>query len=240
MLKSRVDREFSAQQITTVNRPILIAPSILAANFGHLNREVSAVAQAGADLIHFDVMDGRFVPEITVGPQVLAALRAHVTLPLDVHLMVEEPERQIQSFAQAGADIITVHLEASRHLHRTVQAIKALGKQAGVSLNPHSPALLLEPILADLDLVLVMSVNPGYGGQRFIPAALEKIRALRRMIDERGLATRIEVDGGVAPGTAGQAIAAGADILVAGTAVFGKPDYAKAIEALRNDTLQFA
>ncbi|EYF03559.1 ribulose-phosphate 3-epimerase [Chondromyces apiculatus] len=224
---------------------VLIAPSILSADFGHLAAEVQAVESAGADWIHVDVMDGRFVPNITLGPVIVRAVRAATRLPIDVHLMIVEPERYVAEFAEAGADRITVHVEASPHLHRTVQQIRAAGALPGVTLNPHTSEEALRHILPDVDLVLVMSVNPGFGGQRFIPGALDKLRALRRMIDATGRDIALEVDGGIAPATAPDVIAAGARVLVAGSAVFGaaRPgdthearvdSYARAIRALRS------
>ena len=212
---------------------IKIAPSILSADFARLGDDVAAVDRAGADYIHVDVMDGHFVPNITIGPLVVDALRRVTAKPLDVHLMIENPDRYIAEFARAGADIITVHQEAVPHLHRTVQLIKSLGKKAGVSLNPATPVESLDVILDDLDLVLVMSVNPGFGGQSFIPSALAKIRALRQKITARGLATELEVDGGVKLDNIGEIVAAGADVLVAGSAVFSTADYAATISALR-------
>ncbi|MDH3455065.1 MAG: ribulose-phosphate 3-epimerase, partial [Desulfuromonadales bacterium] len=194
---------------------IKIAPSILSADFSRLGEDIQAVDRAGADYIHVDVMDGHFVPNITIGPLVVAALRKVTDKPLDVHLMIENPDLYIPEFARAGADIITVHQEAVPHLHRTVQLIKSLGKKAGVSLNPATPVETLDVILDELDLVLVMSVNPGFGGQAFIPSALDKIRALRQRIAQRGLATELEVDGGVKLDNIGEVVAAGADVLVA-------------------------
>jgi len=196
---------------------------------------VGAVAEAGADWIHVDVMDGRFVPNLTIGPPVVKSLRKTTDLPLDCHLMIVEPERLVPAFAEAGADIITVHVEASPHLHRTLQQIRGLGKKAGVSLNPHTSEDELRYVLEELDLILVMSVNPGFGGQAFIEAVLPKIERLRKMIDEAGLDIVLEVDGGVKPGTAKRVAEAGADMLVAGSAVFGAEDYGRAIEALRGD-----
>lgn len=200
----------------------LIAPSILSADFGALGDEVGAVEAAGADWIHVDVMDGRFVPNITIGPVVVAAVRRATSLPLDVHLMIVEPERYLEAFAEAGADRLLVQVEACPHLHRTLQQIRGLGKAAGVVLNPHTSEESIRHVLGEVDQVLVMSVNPGFGGQSFIESQLAKIRTLRQMIDERGLTVALEVDGGVAPGTARRCIAAGATALVAGSAVFGK------------------
>lgn len=212
---------------------IKIAPSILSADFSRLAEEVQAVDRAGADYIHVDVMDGHFVPNITIGPLVVAALRKVTDKPLDVHLMIENPDLYIADFAKAGADIISVHQEAVPHLHRTVQLIKSLGKQAGVSLNPATPVETLDVILDQLDLVLVMSVNPGFGGQAFISSALDKIRALRQRITQRGLATELQVDGGIKVDNIREVVAAGADVLVAGSAVFNANDYAATITALR-------
>ena len=214
-------------------RPVRVAPSILSADFGRLAEEVRAVEAAGADYIHVDVMDGRFVPNITIGPVVVGAVRAATHLPLDVHLMIVEPERYVESFARAGADMITVHVEASPHLHRTVQQIRSLGKKASVSLNPHTALDDLTVVLPDLAMVLLMTVNPGFGGQRFIDAVVPKIRDLRAEIDRRNLDVDIEVDGGITPETARIAVEAGANVLVAGSAVFGHPDYRQAITALR-------
>jgi len=212
---------------------IKIAPSILSADFARLGEEVQAVARGGADYIHVDVMDGHFVPNLTIGPLVVAAVRKVTDLPLDVHLMIENPDRYIADFANAGADIITVHQEAAPHLHRTVQMIKNLGKKAGVSINPATPAATLDVILDELDLVLVMTVNPGFGGQGFIASGLAKIAALRQEIDRRGLTVELEVDGGVKTDNIGRIAAAGANVFVAGSAVFGAADYAAAIAELR-------
>jgi ribulose-phosphate 3-epimerase len=216
-------------------RPLRIAPSILASDFARLGEEVRAVEAAGADLLHVDVMDGRFVPNITIGPPVVAAIRKVTKLPLDVHLMIVEPDRYIDEFARAGADRISVHLEASPHLHRLVEQIRAAGKKAAVAVNPHSPLGGLDVVLPELDMVLLMSVNPGFGGQTFIEAVVPKISALRGEIDRRGLDVDIEVDGGIDPDTAPKVVAAGATVLVAGSAVFHAPggDYRSAIAALR-------
>jgi ribulose-phosphate 3-epimerase len=218
-----------------VVRPVRIAPSILSADFGRLADEVRAAEAAGADYIHVDVMDGRFVPNITIGPLVVRAVRAATRLPLDVHLMIVEPERYVDEFAAAGADLITVHAEASPHLHRTIQQIRAHGKCASVALNPHASLDSLHLVLPDLAMVLLMTVNPGFGGQRFIDAVVPKIRALREEITRRGLDVDIEVDGGIDGDTAATVVAAGANVLVAGSAVFAVPgkDYAAAIAALR-------
>ncbi len=214
---------------------IKISPSILSADFSRLGEDVQAVDRAGADYIHIDVMDGHFVPNITIGPLVVEALRKVTDKPLDVHLMIENPDLYIADFAKAGADIITVHQEAVPHLHRTVQLIKSLGKKAGVSLNPATPVETLDIILDELDLVLIMSVNPGFGGQSFIPSALDKIRALRQRITARGLSTELEVDGGVKIDNIREVVAAGADVLVAGSAVFNTENYAATISALRKN-----
>jgi ribulose-phosphate 3-epimerase len=219
---------------------IKIAPSILSADFSRLGAEVQAVDRAGADYIHVDVMDGHFVPNITIGPLVVNALRKVTAKPLDVHLMIEHPDLYIPAFARAGADILTVHQETVPHLHRSVQLIKSLGKKAGVSINPATPVETLDVILDDLDLVLVMSVNPGFGGQAFISATLDKIRALRQRITRRGLATELEVDGGIKIDNIRAAAAAGADVLVAGSAVFNTTDYAATIQALRENALSIS
>lgn len=218
-----------------MERPVLIAPSILACDFARLGEEVRAVSEAGADYIHVDVMDGHFVPNLTIGPSVIAALRNHSKLPFDVHLMIAPADPFIPAFAEAGADILTVHPEAGPHLHRTLQLIKGLGRKAGIALNPATPVAAVEEALELADLVLVMSVNPGFGGQSFIAGALRKIEALRTLMDRRGLKADLEVDGGVNAKTAPSVIAAGANVLVAGTAVFtGKPaDYASNIARLR-------
>ena len=215
----------------------LIAPSILSADFARLGEEVRAIDEAGADWIHIDVMDGHFVPNITIGPGVVKALRPHSAKPFDVHLMISPVDPFLDGFAEAGADIITVHPEAGPHLHRTVQRIKGLGKKAGVSLNPATPAKMLDYVLEELDLVLVMSVNPGFGGQKFIAGQLRKIEAVAKRIANEGLSVELEVDGGIDPETARQAIDAGATVLVAGTAAFrgGPSDYAANIRALRGE-----
>jgi len=218
-----------------VRRPVRIAPSILAADFARLGEEVRAIAAAGADYLHIDVMDGHFVPNITIGPAVVKALRPHSELPFDVHLMIAPVDPYVAEFAAAGADIITVHQEAGPHLHRTLQLVKSLGKRAGVSLNPATPAGALDQVLDIVDLVLVMSVNPGFGGQSFISSQLAKIAALRAMIDSTGRAIDLEIDGGINAETAGAVIAVGADVLVAGTAAFagGAAHYAGNIRRLR-------
>ncbi|MBA3669054.1 MAG: ribulose-phosphate 3-epimerase [Sphingomonas sp.] len=214
---------------------VLISPSILSSDFARLGAEVHAIDEAGADWIHIDVMDGHFVPNLTIGPGVVKALRSHTAKPFDVHLMISPVDNFLDAFAEAGADIITVHPEAGPHLHRSIQHIKSLGKKAGVSLNPATPAKMLDYVLEDIDLVLVMSVNPGFGGQKFISSQLRKIEALAKQIAKHDLDIQLEVDGGIDPVTARQAVDAGATVLVAGTAAFkGGPDhYAANIRALR-------
>ena len=217
-----------------MKKALRIAPSILSADFGRLAEEVGAVEAAGADWVHVDVMDGRFVPNITLGPPVVAALRKVTRLPLDCHLMIVEPERYVEAFAEAGADTISVHAEASTHLHRTLSHIRSLGKRAGVVLNPSTDEHALRYVLEVTDLVLVMTVNPGFDGQSFIEPTLPKIERVRRLIDAQGLAIDLEVDGGVHRGNAQRVVDAGADVLVAGNAVFSAPSYAEAIAALRS------
>jgi len=213
--------------------PIRIAPSILSADFAALGADVQKVDRAGADWIHVDVMDGHFVPNLTIGPEVIRAIRGTTALPFDVHLMIEKPELSIAQYAEAGADRIGVHVETCPHLHRTVQQIHALGKKACVVLNPATPASAVEPVLGDVDQVLVMSVNPGFGGQKFIPSVLSKVRQIRQWITERGCDVEIEIDGGVNRDTIAAAARAGVNAFVAGNAVFREPDYAAAILELR-------
>ena len=211
-----------------------IAPSILAANFGELRKEIEMINRSQADWLHVDVMDGHFVPNISFGPDIVRKMKEYSKLPLDVHLMIEKPDRYLTTFREAGADIITVHLEACQHLHRTVQEIRSLGARAGVSINPHTNVLLLEDVLEELDLVLIMSVNPGFGGQRFIPQSLSKIRQLKNRIIERNLSVLIEVDGGIGLQNAEPLLIAGTDVLVAGSSVFGSADPLDTIQRLKD------
>jgi len=213
--------------------PVQIAPSILSANFADLGRDIAAVERGGADLIHVDVMDGHFVPNITIGPPVVRAIKKVATRPLDVHLMIEEPDRFIEAFVDAGASMVSVHVEAVPHLQRTISFIKKLGARAGAVLNPSTPAISLEDIAGDLDYVLVMSVNPGFGGQAFIPHSVEKVRRVRAVLTAAGSSVPIEIDGGIDETTAARVVAAGANILVAGQAIFGGSDPERATRALR-------
>jgi ribulose-phosphate 3-epimerase len=212
---------------------VQIAPSILSADFAALGEAIALVERAGADLIHVDIMDGHFVPNITIGPPVVAALKRRARVPLDVHLMIEDPDRYVEAFVRAGASMLTVHAEAAVHLHRTVHFIKSLGAKAGVALNPATPVIALEELAADVDYVLVMTVNPGFGGQTFIPRSESKVRAMRDLLRDAGSDAPIEVDGGIDTTTAPRIVAAGADILVAGNAIFGSADPAAATRALR-------
>ncbi len=214
-------------------REVLIAPSILSANVAKLGEEVVSIEKGGADWVHVDVMDGRFVPNITIGPFVVEAVRRSTGLPLDVHLMIVEPERYVADFVKAGASTVSIHVETCPHLHRSLHQIREEGARASVVLNPATPVSAVEPVLGDVDQVLIMSVNPGFGGQQFIPSTLARIRTLREWIDQRGLDVRIEVDGGIGPTTIGPCARAGADTFVAGTAVFGEADREQAIADLR-------
>lgn len=210
-----------------------ISPSILSADFTRLGEQLKALEDAGADYIHVDVMDGRFVPNITIGPFIVEAAKRATKVPLDVHLMIEEPERFINDFARAGSDIITVHAEATRHLHKVIQSIKEHGLKAGVSINPATPVSAIQPVIGDIDLILVMSVNPGFSGQGFIPASLDKIKEARKMIAASGRDIELEVDGGIKVGNIKEAASAGADVFVSGSGVFGTPDYKKTIKAMK-------
>jgi len=217
-------------------QPTVIAPSILSADFARLGEEVDTVLAAGADWVHFDVMDNHYVPNLTIGPLVCSALRRHgVTAPIDVHLMVSPVDRIVGDFAEAGATLISFHPEASAHVHRTIQLIRSAGCQPGLVLNPATPVEVLDYVLDDLDLVLLMSVNPGFGGQAFIPSALDKLRRVRERIDASGRAVRLEIDGGVKPDNIAAIAAAGADTFVAGSAIFGQPDYAAVIARMRRE-----
>jgi ribulose-phosphate 3-epimerase len=215
-------------------KPVLIAPSILAADFGELSNQIAAVEKAGADLIHLDVMDGHFVPNISFGPRIVKTVHGLTQLPLDTHLMIENPDFFLEEFRKAGTTHLTVHVEVCRHLHRTVSAIRQLGMKPGVCLNPATPLSALDDILPELDLVLVMSVNPGFGGQKFLPQSVQRIRDLKQIISSRGLKAIIEVDGGIDKDNAATLVDAGADVLVSGTAIFGSADIMKAVHDLRN------
>lgn len=216
-----------------VSSRVEIAPSLLSADFTRLGEQIALVEGAGADILHVDVMDGHFVPNLTLGPFIVEWVRKASNLPIDTHLMIENPDQYIETFAQAGANMISVHPEATYHLHRTLALIRQAGCQAGVVLNPATPLAAIEEILAEVDYVLVMSVNPGFGGQKFIAAALDKVRRLRALLQERGLGTRIEIDGGISRQNAAAVVAAGAELLVAGSAIFGQADPAAALHELR-------
>ncbi|RLG11667.1 ribulose-phosphate 3-epimerase [Candidatus Pacearchaeota archaeon] len=222
--------------MSLIKNKILIAPSLLSADFSNLKEEVKKIEEADADILHLDIMDGRFVPNITFGPLIVSALRPHSKLIFDVHLMIVEPEKYIKDFAKAGADWISVHAEATLHLHRAILKIKELGKKAGVALNPHTPLNILEYILDDLDYVVIMTVDPGFGGQKFIKNCLPKIEKLKEILEKKEKTVLIEVDGGINKDTAPLVIKAGANVLVAGSAVFGKEDYSEAIKLLKYST----
>jgi ribulose-phosphate 3-epimerase len=217
---------------------IKIAPSILSADFTRLGEEIKSIESAGADLIHIDVMDGHFVPNITIGPMIVEAVRRITHLPLDVHLMISDPDRYIDAFSKAGSDIITIHAEATIHLHRSIQYIKAKGIKAGVSLNPATPIDTIEYVLHELDMILIMTVNPGFGGQEFIPEIVPKIKELKSIIDERGYGAQIEVDGGIGPETINMVSSAGAEIFVAGSAIFNSRNYQETIALMRKNADQ--
>ncbi len=218
-----------------MTRPIKIAPSILACDSTKIGAEIKKIETAGADCVHVDVMDGHFVPNLTIGPPVVESIRKITALPLDVHLMIQNPERFIESFVKAGADTVGVHIEACPHVHRTIRQIKETGTRASITLNPGTPAQAIEPVLEEIDQVLVMTVNPGFGGQKFIEGCLKKITAIRAWLDEKNVDVDVEVDGGIDPATAGLVAKAGANVLVAGTAIFGSSSYPRAIEGLRQE-----
>jgi ribulose-phosphate 3-epimerase len=220
-----------------MNQKIKIAPSILSADFSRLGEQIQELTKAGADYIHVDVMDGHFVPNITIGPLVVESVKKQTTIPLDVHLMIENPMKYVKEFSDAGANIITVHIEAESHIHRAVNMIKNLGCKAGVSLNPSTSLTMLDEILSEIDLVLVMSVNPGFGGQKFIDSSINKIKRLRKMIDDREIDAEIEVDGGITAENVSTVVKAGADVIVAGYAIFSKPNITEAIKEIRNSTI---
>ena len=218
-----------------MNRPIQIAPSILACDFSEIGAEIKRIEKGGADCVHVDVMDGHFVPNLTLGPPIVESIKKSTALPLDVHLMIQNPERLVEAFVRAGADTLGVHIEACPHIHRTIHQIKETGARASITLNPGTPAHAIEPVLEEIDQVLVMTVNPGFGGQKFIGRCLEKVATIRRWLDEKHCDVDVEVDGGIGLGTAGLAAKAGANILVAGTAIFGSSSYPDAISKLRQE-----